>query len=129
MDMITPDALNDDEALILNSVDRFLEIDVKPYVHALEAADEYPAEIVEQMKELGLFGATIPAGVWRSRAVDASPTRRSSSASRAVWMSVSGHLQLAPDHGAVVQRNGTEAQKQAFLPRFATGETARRPRR
>ena len=50
---------NDDEALILASIDRFLERDVAPHAHALEASDTYPRDIVEQMKELGLFGATI----------------------------------------------------------------------
>ena len=48
-----------DEALILDSVERFLERDVKPYAHDLEADDTYPADIVEKMKALGLFGATI----------------------------------------------------------------------
>ena len=51
----------DQEALILDSVGRFLEREVKPHVHALEHDDVYPAEIVERMKELGLFGATIAA--------------------------------------------------------------------
>ena len=47
---------NDQEALILDSVDRFLERDVRPTVHELEATDTYPDEIVEKMKALGLFG-------------------------------------------------------------------------
>lgn len=59
MDMRTPTEVLDEERLILDSVDKFLDADVKPYVHALEAADEYPAEIVERMKELGLFGCLI----------------------------------------------------------------------
>ena len=50
---------NDDEDLILASIDRFLEREVAPYAHALEAEDAYPHDIVEAMKELGLFGATI----------------------------------------------------------------------
>ncbi len=49
-----------DDALILDSLERFLARDVKPYVRELEHDDVYPAEIVEQMKALGLFGATIP---------------------------------------------------------------------
>ncbi|MEC8794209.1 MAG: acyl-CoA dehydrogenase family protein, partial [Pseudomonadota bacterium] len=40
--------------MILAAVDKFLERDVAPYAHALEAKDEYPHEIVERMKELGL---------------------------------------------------------------------------
>ena len=49
------------EALILDSLERFLEREVKPHVMTLEHGDIYPAEIVEGMKEQGLFGATISA--------------------------------------------------------------------
>ena len=110
-----------EEALILDSVDRFLERKVKPYAHALEHDDTYPEEMVEGMKELGLFGATIAAeygGLGLSTSLYAQIVERVS----AVWMSLSGifnsHLILA----AAVQRAGTEEQKRAFLPRFATGE-------
>jgi len=47
------------EQLILDMVDRFLEKEVKPYAWQLEHDDEYPAEIVEKMKEMGLFGCLI----------------------------------------------------------------------
>ena len=47
------------EELILDGIERFLERDVRPYVSELEAGDIYPEEIVTKMKELGLFGATI----------------------------------------------------------------------
>ena len=49
----------EDEALILESIDQFLERDVIPYVHDLEAADEYPHDIADKLSELGLMGATI----------------------------------------------------------------------
>ena len=49
----------EDEALILDSIDRFLERDVKPHVRELEASDTYPREIADKMAELGLYGATI----------------------------------------------------------------------
>src|ERR1700687_1700101 len=51
----------DQEAVIFGSIDRFLERDVAPYVQKLEHDDEYPADMVERMRELGLFGATIAA--------------------------------------------------------------------
>ena len=47
------------ESLILDMIDRFLAVEVKPYVHQLEADDEYPHAIVEKMKEMGLFGCLI----------------------------------------------------------------------
>ncbi|MDA0225879.1 MAG: acyl-CoA dehydrogenase family protein, partial [Proteobacteria bacterium] len=49
----------EDEAAVLDAVDRFLAREVAPRAHALEQADEWPAEIVEGMRALGLFGATI----------------------------------------------------------------------
>ncbi len=122
MDMISPNAnLLDDEALILDSVDRFLEADVKPYVHALEAADEYPADIVEKMKELGLFGCLIKpeyGGLGLSTLTYAKIIERIAT----VWMSVSGIINSHLIMAMAVQRYGTEAQKQAYLPLFATGE-------
>ncbi|MFZ2627811.1 MAG: acyl-CoA dehydrogenase family protein, partial [Rugosibacter sp.] len=49
----------DNEQLMLDAVDRFLAVEVKPCAHQLEQDDEYPAAIVEKMKTLGLFGCTI----------------------------------------------------------------------
>ncbi len=109
------------EALILDSVDQFLEREVRPVAHRMEADDEYPREIADKMAELGLFGATISTdygGLGLSTVTYARIVERVC----AVWMSVSGifssHLIMA----AAVERFGTEEQKQAFLPRFATGE-------
>jgi alkylation response protein AidB-like acyl-CoA dehydrogenase len=112
---------NYDESLILDSVDRFLERDVRPVAHDLEASDTWPADIVESMKELGLFGATISpeyGGLGLSATVYAKIVERVS----AVWMSVSGifnsHLIMA----AAVERFGSEEMKRHYLPRFASGE-------
>ncbi len=110
-----------DEALILEAVDRFLEREVAPVAHALEAADSYPHEIVERMKELGLFGATIAAEYGGLGLPAATYARIVERVSR-VWMSVSGifnsHLIMA----ATVERFGTAEQRRAWLPRFASGE-------
>ena len=110
-----------EQELILAAVDKFLERDVIPYAHDLEARDEYPFEIVEQMKKLGLFGATI-GEEWGGLGLDVSTYSKFVERVSAVWMSVSGifnsHLIMA----AAVERFGTEDQKRRFLPRFATGE-------
>jgi|TARA_B100000315_G_scaffold231653_1_gene243158 alkylation response protein AidB-like acyl-CoA dehydrogenase len=112
---------SEEERLILDSIDSFLERDVKPHVLRLEHADEYPSDNVEQMKELGLFGATIApeyGGLGLSASTYAKIVERIS----AVWMSLTGifnsHLIMA----SAVQRFGTEEQKQYFLPKFASGE-------
>jgi alkylation response protein AidB-like acyl-CoA dehydrogenase len=119
MQATVPGATNE-EVMILDAVARFLDRDVRPHVHQLEHHDVYPAEIVEKMKALGLFGATIPTeygGLGLSAATYAKIVELVST----VWMSLSGifnsHLIMA----AVVQRFGTEAQRREFLPRFASG--------
>jgi alkylation response protein AidB-like acyl-CoA dehydrogenase len=115
------DSDNGNEQLILDAVDRFLTVDVAPHVHRLEQADEYPTEIVEKMKTLGLFGCTIAAeygGLGLSTATYARIVERLS----AVWMSLSGVINSHLIMASAVQRHGTEAQKRAFLPRFASGE-------
>jgi alkylation response protein AidB-like acyl-CoA dehydrogenase len=120
--MTTTDADQEvQEGLILDSLARFLEREVKPHVHALEHDDVYPAEIVERMKELGLFGATIAAD-YGGLGLGAATYAKIVEAVSQVWMSLAGifnsHLIMA----AAVERFGTPAQKQEFLPRFATGE-------
>lgn len=113
---------NDSEdTLILDTIDKFLEADVRPYVRALEADDIYPAEIVEKMKALGLFGCLIDpkyGGLGLSTTTYAKIIENIS----AVWMSVSGIINSHVIMASAVQRNGTEAQKARYLPKFATGE-------
>ena len=113
--------LTSEEVMILDSVDSFLERDVRPVARELEASDTYPQSIVNRMIELGLFGATISTeygGLGLSATTYAAIIERIS----AVWMSVSGifnsHLIMA----AAVQRFGTERQKKYYLPKFASGE-------
>jgi alkylation response protein AidB-like acyl-CoA dehydrogenase len=111
----------DEEAVILDSIDNFIKLDVLPYAHDLEYSDTYPSEIVEKMKELGLFGAVIDpkyGGVGLSVKTYAKIVEKISEA----WMSVSGVLNSHLIMATAVQRFGTEEQKKEWLPRFASGE-------
>ena len=97
MSSLAPRADSDDEAQILNAVDRFLERDVEPVAHDLEHADEWPADIVAKMTELGLFGATISAeygGLGLSASTYTKIVERIGGLDERL-----GHLQLTPDHG------------------------------
>jgi alkylation response protein AidB-like acyl-CoA dehydrogenase len=118
--MMTNAADAEQDRLILDSLGRFLEREVKPYVHALEHDDTYPEAIVEGMKALGLFGATIGAD-YGGLGLSATTYAKICEVVSTVWMSLAGifnsHLIMA----AAVERFGTSAQKQEFLPRFATG--------
>lgn len=111
----------DDEAQLLDVIDRWTEGELKPVAMKFDHGDEYPHEIVEQMKELGLFGATISAdygGLGLPATTYAKIVMRISQ----TWMAPTGifnsHLMMA----AAVQRFGTEAQKAEWLPKFASGE-------
>jgi alkylation response protein AidB-like acyl-CoA dehydrogenase len=109
------------ERMILDAVDRFLERDVQPYAMELEHNDTYPAEIVEKMKELGLFGSVIAeeyGGLGLSCLTYAKIVERVSR----VWMSLSGIFNSHLIMSSAVQRCGTEEQKRKWLPRFASGE-------
>ncbi|HEX3862871.1 MAG TPA: acyl-CoA dehydrogenase family protein [Stellaceae bacterium] len=118
---VEADSAAEQDRLILDGVERFLERDVRPHVHALERDDTYPEEIVEGMKALGLFGATIGTD-YGGLGLSASTYAKIVETVSTVWMSLSGifnsHLIMA----AAVERFGTAEQKQAFLPRFASGE-------
>jgi alkylation response protein AidB-like acyl-CoA dehydrogenase len=110
-----------DERQILDSLTRWLDRDVKPRARELEKRDEYPDDMVEQMKGLGLFGATIPSQ-YGGLGLSASTYAKVVALISQTWMSLTGifnsHLIMA----AAVARFGTEAQKDTFLPRFASGE-------
>lgn len=115
------DTLPDEDRMILDAITKWLDRDVKPHVLRLDHADEYPFEMVEQMKELGLFGTTIPVE-YGGLGLSATTYARIVETISTVWMSLSGifnsHLIMA----ACVARNGTEAQKAHYLPKFASGE-------
>lgn len=111
----------EDEVAILDAVGNWVEKELRPVARKFDLADEYPYEIVEQMKELGLFGATIGqeyGGLGLSAWAYAQIVMKVSS----VWMAPSGifnsHLIMA----SAIERAGTPEQKSAYLPRMASGE-------
>lgn len=109
------------EALILDSVERFLMQEVKPYAQKLEHDDIYPTEIVEKMKGMGLFGCLIQpeyGGLGLSTVTYAKIIEKIS----IVWMSVAGIINSHLIMAMCVQRCGTPEQKAYWLPKFATGE-------
>jgi len=115
------DEPDEQEQMMLDMVDRFLETEVAPHVRKLEHDDIYPKEIVEKMKAMGLFGCIIKeeyGGLGLSTVTYARIIERISR----TWMSLSGIVNSHLIMASAVQRAGTEAQKAEFLPRFATGE-------
>jgi alkylation response protein AidB-like acyl-CoA dehydrogenase len=110
-----------EEAQLLDAIDRWLKREVEPVVMEHDHEDKWPAKIVEQMKELGLFGATVSqryGGLGLPASTYAQIIMRIS----ATWMAITGivnsHLMLA----LAIEKFGTEAQKETWLPKLASGE-------
>jgi alkylation response protein AidB-like acyl-CoA dehydrogenase len=110
-----------EEAALLDAIERWLEKEVRPQVMRLEHDDIYPREMVETMKQMGLFGAVLDPK-WGGLGLSASTYAKIVMQISTVWMSLTGifnsHLMMA----MLVQKFGTEEQKQRFLPRMASGE-------
>ena len=111
----------DDQQEFVDAVETWVEKELRPVARKYDLADEYPHDIVEQMKELGLFGATIGeeyGGLGLSAWTYAQIVIKVAGA----WMAPSGifnsHLIVA----SAIERNGTDEQKQKYLPRMAAGE-------
>ena len=113
--------LSDEQRDVIAMVREFVDREVIPVADELEHQDEFPEKIVEGMKELGLFGLTVPeeyggagldlltyalAGVELSRG----------------WMSLSGILNTHFMAVYLLKKFGSDEQKQRWLPRMATGE-------
>ena len=115
------DGLTDDQTEILKAVHQFVEREILPVATELEHRDEYPTEIVAGMKELGLFGLTIPeeyGGLGESLLTYALVVEEIARG----WMSVSGIINTHFIVSWMLLQHGTEEQKKKYLPRMATGE-------
>jgi len=110
-----------EEAALLEAIGRWLDKEVRPQVMRLEHDDIYPREMVETMKQMGLFGAVLDPQ-WGGLGLSASTYAKIVMQISTVWMSLTGifnsHLMMA----MLVQKFGTEEQKKRFLPRMASGE-------
>ena len=106
---------------MLDVLRRWLDHDVLPNVIELEHADEYPHAMVEQMREFGLFGATIPQE-YGGLGLTASAYSEIVMVISEVWMSLTGVLNSHLMMAELVRRHGTPAQRAELLPLFASGD-------
>jgi alkylation response protein AidB-like acyl-CoA dehydrogenase len=113
--------LTDFQTEILATVRQFVDKEVIPNAQELEHSDTYPQHIVDQMREMGLFGLMIPeeyGGLGESLLTYALCVEELARG----WMSVSGVINTHFIVAYMLRQHGTEEQKQRFLPRMATGE-------
>ena len=110
-----------DERDIVGVVRDWVTSSVRPVARDLEHANTYPAELIQTMKELGVYGLVIPqdyGGAAVSTACFALVTEELARG----WMSLAGAMGGHSVIARVISRFGTQAQKDTWLPRMATGE-------
>jgi alkylation response protein AidB-like acyl-CoA dehydrogenase len=115
------DGLTDVQRDILGAVREFVDAEILPVANELDRADEYPAKIVEGMKQLGLFGLTIPeeyGGLGESLLTYALVAEEIARG----WMSISGIINTHFVVAHIIGRHGTDEQRAYFLPKMASGE-------
>ncbi|GAA1972582.1 acyl-CoA dehydrogenase family protein [Nocardioides panacihumi] len=115
------EGLTDVQDEILKTIHQFVEDKIIPVAQELEHSDTYPTEIIEGLKELGVFGLTIPeefGGLGESLLTYALVVEEIARG----WMSVSGVINTHFIVAYLLMQHGTDEQKQKYLPRMATGE-------
>jgi alkylation response protein AidB-like acyl-CoA dehydrogenase len=115
------EGLNDVQRQIIGTVREFTDREIIPRAQQLEHDDEYPQRIVDGMREMGLFGLTIPeeyGGLGESLLTYALAVEEISRG----WMSVSGIINTHFIVAYMLMQHGTEDQKRRYLPRMAAGE-------
>ena len=115
------EGLTDDQRDILAAVHDFVDNEIIPVANELEHTDEYPQAIVDQLKEMGVFGLMIPeeyGGLGESLLTYALVVEEIARG----WMPVSGVINTHFIVAYMLMQHGTQAQKDYYLPRMATGE-------
>jgi alkylation response protein AidB-like acyl-CoA dehydrogenase len=115
------EGLTDVQQEILSAVRDFVDNEIIPAAQELEHSDTYPTEIVEGMKEMGIFGLMIPeefGGLGESLLTYALVVEEIARG----WMSVSGIINTHFIVAYMIMQHGTDEQKATYLPRMATGE-------
>lgn len=113
--------LDPDEADIVKVVRDFVDREVRPVAPALEHANTYPDDLIEQMKQMGLFGLAIPEPYGRVQVSTPCYALVTHELARG-WMSLAGSMGGHTVVSNLIATYGTNAQKERYLPRMATGE-------
>jgi isovaleryl-CoA dehydrogenase len=115
------EGLSDEESAIVEVVHDFVDRDVKPVAHDLDHTNTYPEKLIEQMKELGIFGLAIPEP-WGEVQVSAPCYAMITEELARGWMSLAGAMGGHTVVAKLLLAYGTQEQKDRYLPRMATGE-------
>ncbi|MGD9762436.1 MAG: acyl-CoA dehydrogenase family protein [Candidatus Binatia bacterium] len=106
---------------LVETVRRFVQREVVPVASELDKKNEYPYQLIERMKELGLFGAKIPVE-YGGLGLDTTTYAMLIEEIAAGWMSLVGPLNTHLLFAYMINAHGTQEQRDRYLPRMATGE-------
>jgi alkylation response protein AidB-like acyl-CoA dehydrogenase len=115
------DELTEDEAAIVSLVGEFVDRDVRPVAQQLDHTNTYPEKLIDQMKEMGIFGLAIPEP-WGEAHVSAQCYAAVTEELARGWMSLAGAMGGHTVVAKLLVTYGTPEQKDAYLPKMATGE-------
>jgi len=113
--------LSDEETWIVSTVRDWVDREVRPQVQQLEHANEYPEKLIEQMKEMGIYGLAIPEEYGSAPVSMPCYVGITTELARG-WMSLAGAMGGHTVVAKLILEFGTEEQRQRYLPRMATGE-------
>jgi alkylation response protein AidB-like acyl-CoA dehydrogenase len=113
--------MSPEEQLVLSTVRRFVDEEVRPVARELEHANEYPERLIERMKELGVFGLAIPEP-WGEAPVSVPCYALVTAELARGWMSLAGAMGGHTVVAKLLLTFGTPEQKDRWLPRMATGD-------
>jgi alkylation response protein AidB-like acyl-CoA dehydrogenase len=115
------DDLTREEREIVGLVREFVDREVRPVARELEHQNTYPGQLIEQMKQLGIFGLAIPEP-WGETRVGTSCYALVTEELARGWMSLAGAMGGHTVVAKLIETYGTREQKDGYLPRMATGE-------
>jgi alkylation response protein AidB-like acyl-CoA dehydrogenase len=113
--------LSEEESAIVALVGEWVDREVRPAVQELEHANTYPEKLIEQMKQMGIFGLAIPEP-WGDAAVSAQCYAAVTEELARGWMSLAGAMGGHTVVAKLLVTYGTPEQQEKYLPKMATGE-------
>ena len=113
--------LNEEQLEYRNVIRSFVDNEVRPVAREWELSDREPCEIIEHMKQMGLFGLTVPEK-YGGIAVDAVSFAITFEEISRGWMGICGAIGTHSLSCWMIARYGTDDQKERYLPKLATGE-------
>ncbi len=113
--------LTTEERAVVETVRDFVDRDVRPVVRELEHANTYPEKLIEQMKQLGIFGLAVPEP-WGEAPVSMPCYALVTAELARGWMSLAGAMGGHTVVAKLLVAFGTREQQDRYLPRMATGE-------